>query len=205
MAKKQKLLVAIELNEAIKVIGGERFEALLKGAGVDLSELTLPQIQNTTETTFLGGEMMPSDLEAVVERWLQGDMLHPINSGSQFTSFLTLRHLDTLKTLHFVQTTADTFQGGMHKGQKELAGLLEERDKALTDLQLAKTYAEQEERKNRNATLIKEETQKSYNDLQASIQKFDNTINLYSQRYGNPKTTKLNWFQKIGAAIFGIC
>ena len=202
MAKKQKLLVAIELNEAIKVIGDERFEALLKGAGVDQKEL-VPELN--TPTFFLGGEMMPSDLEAVIERWLQGDMLHPINSGSQFTSFLTLRHLDTLKTLHFVQTTADTFQGGMHKGQKELAGLLEERDKALTDLQHAKTYAEQEERKNRNATLIKEETQKSYNDLQASIQKFDNTINLYSQRYGNPKTTKLNWFQKIGAAIFGIC
>ena len=202
MAKKQKLLVAIELNEAIKVIGDERFEALLKGAGVDQKEL-VPELN--TPTFFLGGEMMPSDLEAVIERWLQGDMLHPINSGSQFTSFLTLRHLDTLKTLHFVQTTADTFQGGMHKGQKELAGLLEERDKALADLQHAKTYAEQEERKNRNATLIKEETQKSYNDLQASIQKFDNTINLYSQRYGNPKTTKLNWFQKIGAAIFGIC
>ena len=121
MAKKQKLLVAIELNEAIKVIGGERFEALLKGAGVDQKELA-PELN--TPTSFLGGEMMPSDLEAVIERWLQGDMLHPINSGSQFTSFLTLRHLDTLKTLHFVQTTADTFQGGMHEGSERVGGVI---------------------------------------------------------------------------------
>lgn len=204
MARKQKLLVAIEMNEAIRVIGGERFEEILKNAGIDKAELVIPTSPSET-TVYIGGEMMPSDVEAIVKRWLEGDMLHPVNSGSRFVSFVTLQYLETLKSLHFVKTTADTSKAEIEKLHQRRNELITEREEVLLRAAEAEQRADNAERENRNATLIKEETQKNHGELLAEVARVEHIIKLYSDRYGNAKQTKLNWFQKIGAAIFGIC